>query len=172
MNVDQTLNTLLNGIPDPEVKQFTSNVLKVIPPKLWTIPAASRHHMHDERREYGNLLHTVRVLRICDVLADIADMNQRDRSELFSAAILHDVMKRGPWGDYPYTHDEHPGWMADFMEALPSEYEGKHRIAEYIRWHTGRWGKPPTEVVIEPQDALHIADAVAAHLGGILEEEL
>lgn len=173
MDTNKVVQSLLERIPDLEVRKFTEYVLSSIPDELWKIPATSSHHLEDERGEYGNLIHTVRDFRICEILADISNMGLQDRSELLSSALLHDLRKRGSRGEIPYTHDDHPWWMADFIESVQHYYPGKERIAMYVRCHMGRWSTfpiPVPTVIIHPGDALHIADAVEAHLGEVLGE--
>lgn len=164
------LNAEVELISDTILQVQISQVVNTIASKTWRAPSARNHHLLDEREEWGNLLHTVRVTRMAAVLSEVASLNRRDRDLLRSAAILHDCCKFGLYGEDGYLQYQHPEIVSTLMIELKIQIPNE--VIGIIRQHTGKWGRCRLDWTdnrrITLAFLLHVADATVAHLSEVL----
>ena len=162
-----------NGIKNAEIKKMTKGFLLSAPDYFWTAPSSRNHHPPDERSEGGLALHTLRVVKMADLICDSENSDQATMDVIKSACILHDIRRYGPKKrPSSYSVENHPDLAADLVESYGEKWEPLPRtlcpaIAGCIRTHMGRWGrlKPKTK----EQVMVHLADCLAAHVNEIME---
>jgi 23S rRNA maturation-related 3'-5' exoribonuclease YhaM len=167
------INEEVEKIQDNGARFFTKSIIQVVPERAWRLPSARDHHLSDERGEWGNAIHTLRVSRICDVFADILNLEQFQRDELKSAALLHDVAKHGPDATAPFIYKQHPQLVRALIDRTGV---GHHGIIEScIEQHMGRWGEVPCDWEREKRISLafllHAADCIEARIPTIIGPE-
>ena len=165
-------------IQDPAIREFTQLVLCVSAEGNWRGISGYNHHLQDERGEWGNLIHTLRVLTIVNVLCDLLNLLQRDRDVLRSAAILHDSCKHGVDAEYEKILSwTHPQLVAELVSRAGIEY--LQPVKECIEQHTGRWGSVPCNWAgamvlagaignITLPFLLHVADCIESNLPDVM----
>jgi hypothetical protein len=162
-------------ITDSEIHDLTLTVAKAAPEDSWRLPTSRDHHKIDERGEWGNLLHTLRVARICDVFADILNLDSLESNLLKSAAILHDSCKHGVNAEAAFIYKEHPYLVRSlFTKAgIDCRQPTPSYILNCIEQHMGRWGATPfdwadrIECKVNLSFLLHSADCIEARLDRI-----
>lgn len=162
------LHSLIRQIQDVSIFGFVMKMLDVAPQSFWERASASKHHLEDERSKYGNLLHTIRVVKLTIVLCDVTNLPQLKRDILVASAVLHDMCKYGVHDEFEYTHKDHPSFVRKRAKehSLFCPYDDP--IFKIIEAHMGRWGTPPVTPTIDSRYLLHIADATIAHLGDVM----
>lgn len=178
----QQLLDEVNNIQDPDIREFTINVVELAPRDCWRLPSGRDHHLKDEVGKWGNLIHTVRVIRICATLCDILDLDQFERDILRSAASLHDVAKHGINAEAKWIYKEHPQLVSALIDKLgvtTTNINHHTMIVAIIEQHMGRWGQIPCDwheiknlngpdiLRVTLSLLLHIADCIEARLPGM-----
>lgn len=155
----------VNKIQDPATREYVTKIVESAPENSWKLPSSRDHHLRDERGDWGNLYHTVRVTRICDTLADILDLGQGSKDILRAAAVLHDVCKHGIDAEAVFIYKEHPHLVKGLVEKLGLELDIE--VNNCIEHHMGRWGKAGGWTIdsqINLPFLLHLADCIEARL--------
>lgn len=165
------LYRILDTIENDEVGLFTRRMLAVVPDSFWVRRASREHHLEDERGEYGNLIHTIRVAMTTDTLCDIPPITGLNRDILTSAAILHDTCRYGLDDNNESTVGEHAQLVRQLAkrEQLTCKYDDN--IFEAIEAHMGRWGTSIYTPELSFNSILHIADVVCARVTEVLNKE-
>jgi len=152
-----------------ELRDCVHKAVHAIGVRAWQMPSSVYHHLPDERVEWGNLVHTLRVVRVCAVLSDILLLVQRERDILRSAAVLHDICKYGIDADAERILTIHPLLVRQFLDR-----EGivcDPLVLTCIESHMGRWGSERCDWMASRQITLpfllHIADCIVARLGNL-----
>lgn len=166
------LNLELEKIKNNELQNFVKQVLDVIPVDSWKLPSSRDHHLKDECEEWGNLIHTLRVMKVCDVMADIMECDQFKKDLLKSAAILHDCCKHGVNAEAAFIYNDHPLLVRKLIEKNGIESEYIEIILTIVEAHMGRWGPKNPQWMDDRKISLvyllHVADCVEAHIDEIL----
>ena len=161
-------------ISDPDIKTFTLKAIHGIPENIWKQPSSWNHHLPDEREEWGNALHSLRVTDVCLMLADSLLIVGISRDYLLSAALLHDIGKRGLKGDTVKVQTRsHPFIVESMLTELNIRVENSNLIFEVIRDHMGRWtyGTAPDFLktrLVNNSMVLHLADCIVARWAEIV----
>jgi hypothetical protein len=164
----------INLIADSDIRTFTLKVVDKTPGDSWRMPSSRDHHLRDECGEWGNLIHTLRVVRICEWLTDILDLPQVQRDLLKAAAILHDSCKHGVDAEATWIYRDHPALVRLLVDRAGCSCRQRETILSIIESHMGRWGNPPEywrDGRVSLRLLLHIADCVEARLSHILNTE-
>ena len=153
-------------IEDPDINAFTFKMLQVAPESFWLRPSSKNHHPLDERKPYGNLRHTIRVVHTVGVLCDVMGQFyfQITKDMMMSAAVLHDIGRHGMDGDADKSVLDHPKIPRRLAELHGISCTKSSMIFLMIEKHMGRWGEHGYTPTIEPWVALHVADAICAHM--------
>lgn len=164
----------INTIKTQSIKDLTLDVFNSSPINSWKMNSSRDHHMVDERGEWGNLIHTLRVVKICDTLADVLNLPQESKDILKSAAILHDSCKHGLNAEYQFITYDHPYLVKQLIEKSKVECPFKYQIIDIISRHMGRWDKrnTPTKTVCDWIDGNHITLAFLLHSADCIEARL
>lgn len=167
----KALEGIVDDIVDTDIRDFTREMLEVLPDAYWLRPASTRYHLLDERGLYGNLKHTIRVVHTVDVVCSIVgdSFPQLTRDMLKSAAILHDGGRHGLLGDSDTSLPNHPKLPRELAEQKGISCEHSNRIFNLIELHMGRWGESPLTPLIDPWAVLHLADVFCASSQVIFE---
>jgi HD superfamily phosphohydrolase YqeK len=163
------------------IRQFTIDCLAEAPDYFWTLPASTggEHHATDEIKEGGLILHTRRVVRMCQHLIGMSETLWTPKLEdkLISAAILHDTFRCGRKGREKYcpkirddpdselvlcTDSMHPLYPAWELKEIAEKYgDFAQEILQAIAQHYGRWLKIKVETSGVGR-VLHMADYIAS----------
>jgi hypothetical protein len=172
------------SINTPRLKEFTLRVIKELPESVWKLPSSFYHHLPDERGEWGNAIHSIRVCDTAMILADSLLVYGESLDSLKSATLLHDVGKHGPNGNLKIIQTSyHPFEVAGMIEVLGFDPKDYQDVLLPIEGHMGRWTKHvPTWLpdflklqkigdtsfrVVDNTMLLHLADCIAARMGDI-----
>lgn len=155
-----------NKIIDPELKHQVLKAIDGAPVDSWKKASARDHHVRDECGEWGNLIHTVRVVRICNTLADILELPPRAKDILRSAALLHDSCKHGVRAEARFIYREHPQLVKQLVSKIGVDLFPD--VIDAIEQHMGRWGTVQCDWTAENKITipflLHAADCIEARL--------
>lgn len=187
-----TLEPLLEEIDmivDQQIKQFVRSVL-LKATLFWEIPSVFSEvdNPPDEHDIGGQVLHTKRVFRICQLICEsyTGILSSTDKDVVLAAALLHGVtkgvlMNGTPTFDefYPYTVDRFVSMVRREDEVHATENESSVlyiqeaqvlRILRLIRCQRGPWSPIPETFPIDPDEMiLHIADHIASKLHWVID---
>ncbi len=147
---------------DPSIRDFVLNMLSYALPGFYERPASTRHHPLDERGEGGNLLHTIRVVKVMLVLVDVSTIKGVERDVLVASAILHDLCRYGLEDEFEHSCKNHPSLVRKVAEEHSLSCDCYDVVMRIIENHMGQWGDPQFIPHISMDGMLHIADAVCA----------
>jgi HD superfamily phosphohydrolase YqeK len=157
----------MSSIYNDSIRSWTMGMMSHAPQAFWDRPSSStgKYHKDDENGEYGQVIHTLRVIAIAEHLVRMADLSDIERDVLISAASLHDICKYGVEGQSDHTMSEHPQLVKNLWEKnlviLPKcDYD--HQVIGTILQHSGRWGSSPRPPSTELGKLLHIADFISS----------
>lgn len=156
----------INKIQDPELRQYTYAIASSAPVDSWKLPSSRDHHLRDECGAWGNLIHTVRVARVCAMMSRVLDMDQPESDTLRSAAVLHDICKHGVNAEAVFIYKEHPQLFKKLVEKLGLDLNPE--VNGCIEEHMGRWGPVSAGWNLGDQInirfLLHLADCIESQL--------
>lgn len=158
------------------MKEIVVNTLLAVPKQFWIAPASSsgKYHSADECAQMGLILHTKRVCKCANFLAqdpeywdEMKENNYIPYDGLIASAILHDCVKSGrTWG--AYTVSDHPKLAAELVIEVNGNTPFTQSIAKTIKTHMGWkwgdriWGNPQDAPKTLCQKLLHKADMMAS----------
>ncbi len=172
MDTKGELIARLEAIEDKEIKGFTKELLKAAPEVYWTARASKNHHLSDERLVGGNLLHTLRVVRLLDLIAESCRIMGLEKDTLIAAGILHDLCRYGLEGNSGYTVPEHPLLVRALAIRLNLDFRNTLKgdtLLSIIERHMGIWGNPPFKPEVNLDSLLHLADCISARAEEVWE---
>lgn len=190
---DDILSPLLeeiNLINNEDIKSFIRSIL-LKADMFWEIPSSfsGKYHPKDEHDSGGNVLHTKRVVRIANILADSYSLSEEERDMVLAACLIHDVTKGIRSEDKGSFHYDpmHPYTVNRFVlqcQHTDKEYANDthsstlflqedivQSILRLVRCHLGPWSPVPETFPITYLDYIvHIADNVASKLHIVIED--
>jgi HD superfamily phosphohydrolase YqeK len=157
----------MGSISNDSIRSWTMSLMTLAPQAFWAKPSSStgKYHKEDENGEYGQVIHTLRVIAVAEHLAKMVDLNDLEKNILISAAALHDICKYGIEGQSEHTLSEHPQlvkslWEKNLLVLPKCEYD--HLIIGTILQHSGRWGSLPLPPSTKLGKLLHVADFISS----------
>lgn len=168
------LDKRISLIKDMPVHDFTWTVVHRIPESIWKMPSSFRHHLPDERGEWGNAIHSLRVTDLSLVIADSLLVVGMQKDCLISAALLHDIGKRGLHGDASIIQtSRHPYLVREIIKSLggiPGDWEA---VLYPIECHMGKWSANNLPDFLSTKKAdnsmiLHLADCIVARWAEVI----
>lgn len=157
----------MSSIYNDSIRSWSMSMMSHAPQAFWDKPASStgRYHKEDENDQYGQVIHTLRVIAVAEHLVRMSDLTDIERDILISAASLHDICKYGVDGESEHTLSEHPQlvkslWERNLLILPKCDYD--HQIIATILQHSGRWGGLPLPSSTKLGKLLHIADFMAS----------
>lgn len=157
----------MSSISDDSIRSWTMSMMAHAPQAFWDKSASStgKYHKEDENGQYGQVIHTLRVIAVAEHLVRMADLSDIERDILISAASLHDICKYGVDGQSEHTLSEHPQlvkslWEMNLLILPKCEYDSQ--IIGTILQHSGRWGGLPHPPATILGKLLHIADFISS----------
>lgn len=167
----------LEMIEDSDLREIVKACLKNAPGYFFNIPASSSGKYHPEYAlgEGGLVRHTKAAVKIANDLLNLEQYSHLDKSQIISALILHDVVKKGRT-ETDHTVFEHPILAAQFLmetyiDSGHSTIEMSRKIdnvCKMIKSHMGQWNTnhssdsnlpKPTE---ESEQFVHLCDYLAS----------
>lgn len=172
MKLSVALGRVVNSITNDSIRHFTEEMLlkSFVNMKL---PASRSHHLPDEREEFGNTLHTLRVASLCKLIADavsVEDGSALNTDILKSAACLHDVCRHGLLGLSEESRPAHPYLVRELAREFNLTCDYFDDIMAVIESHMGRWGEKPVAFEIDTALALHLADCIVARWAEVMPD--
>lgn len=159
-------------IPDTEIRDMVTDITNKLPNAFWFREASTKYHHEEEQGEQGNLIHSLRVSKIIDIIypglskrlenGKVVPVNDPVRYSLLKGAgLLHDGKRHGKDGDEPYTAKDHASIMGNF---ILDNYSGPKAsaLAQLIMAHMGQWDPSPVPIDAPDKAILHFADNIAA----------
>lgn len=164
----------LGYIKDDEIKEFTKNIILLLPDYFFEVSASSTGKYHPEYAlgEGGLVRHTQAAVRIAIELFKIESFkySEKQKDIIISALILHDGAKLGI-PKQKYTITEHPLVISKFIKDNNKilNNEDLWIITECIESHMGQWVYDyKTKKVVLPkpkkdiQSFVHLCDYLAS----------
>ncbi len=149
-------------ISNSSIRVFVQDMVSLGRSSFFTRPASRNHHLPDERGESGNLLHSIRVIKIVLILADACGSTKDVRDILVAAATLHDLRRYGSKDEFDHSCENHPLLVRMMAKEHGLSCDYFELIMRIIENHMGRWGNPPYIPQLGLDDILHFADCVSA----------
>ncbi len=157
----------MSSIYNDSIRSWTMSMMSHAPQAFWDKASSSTglYHKDDENCEYGQVIHTLRVIAVAKHLVRMSDLSNIERDVLISAASLHDICKYSVEGQSDHTLSEHPQlvkrlWEKNLLILPKCDYD--HQVIGTILQHSGRWGgipRPPATILGK---LLHIADFISS----------
>ncbi len=165
----EDLNSLIDRIVTKDFRVLTEETLKVASFTFWTKHCSLKYHPVDERGLYGNLIHSIRVAKLCLIMVDSCAYRRWDIDRVLSGALVHDVCRYGLDGKSQWTHPDHPRLVRQLMDEndIGLSNPVRETLLLDIEKHMGRWDKASYAPRVVPSDLLHLADAIDAKLEDI-----
>ncbi len=154
-------------ISSTSIRVFVQDMVSLERSSFFTQPASRNHHLLDERGESGNLLHTIRVVKIVLMLAEACGMTRDPKDILIASAVLHDLCRYDQEGKH--IGKGHPLLVRKLAEEYGLVCSFYELIMDMIEKHMGKWGDPPFTPNIGMDAILHLADCVEAHLPEVIQ---
>ncbi len=151
-------------IRDKDLRELVRKVVSELPEAYWKREASKVYHPQDERGEGGNLLHTLRVIKIADRILDTTNFGSLERDIIKAGSILHDGNRHGEDGASRVTVKEHPILIRKLVESkVEPGIPGISELLEVLEKHMGKFQNPSYPVEsISLSDVVHIADYLAS----------
>ena len=180
----------INMISDEAIKSFVRSLL-LKSENFWDIPSSfsGKYHPYDEHGYGGNVLHTKRVVRITNMLAESYNLGPEERDIVLAASIIHDICKGKKEGesDHACYDPMHPYTVGKFVDKCKKkDKEGSsdsdsstlylseeivQSILRLVRCHLGPWSPVPETYPITYLDFIvHLADNVASKIHTVIED--
>ena len=157
-------------IQNKELHNILQNTVYNIPGYFYIIPSSSsgKYHPADELSDGGLLLHTLKTVKVAEVLAPMYSLTDYELELCKVALLLHDSCKSGKVTNCGHTEFLHPIFAAELVvESNPKNKTAK-KVAKLIKTHMGIWTtskyskyklqKPKTKL----QKFVHLCDYVAS----------
>jgi len=187
---DSVLEPLMEEIDlirDPSISSFVRSML-LKSDTFWRIPGSfvNIYHPPDEDNEYGNVLHTKRVVRVALIMCSNFHYANIETDIIVAACLLHDLTKGVSDKDGEIEYDEfHPFTIDRFYEVakrqdllvsetqssvLHLDEETVYRILRIIHCHAGKASKI-METIPQTEEEMIVANAnsVASRLHWIID---
>lgn len=164
------LDDIIGTIENESIRVFTREMIRLSDLNM-KLPASTDHHLPDERKKFGNTLHSVRVASLCVLIADAVSIYEDyDNSVdvLKSASTLHDACRHGLFGLSRKSRPDHPYLVREFAKEFDLTCDNFDDIMEVIEAHMGRWGEKPVAFDISAALALHLADCIVARWAEVM----
>lgn len=174
-------------IRDMSVSSFVRSLL-LKSSTFWKIPGSfsSVYHPPDEDNEFGNILHTKRVVRIALIMCSNLSFSNVETDLIIAACILHDLTKGVQSLDGNIDYDEfHPYTIDKFydfakrQDLLASETQSSvlhledelvYRILRLVHCHEGRSSKIPETIPLTEEELIIAnANSIASRLHWVLD---
>lgn len=163
----------LDRIYDHKIKEFARLCLVNSPDYIFgDCPSSSggKYHPIDELCPEGTLIHMKKVFTMAYEIVKGLDCEQ-SRDIVTTAALVHDLRKRGPGKGALHTIKDHPAHAAklvdEVQEATQLLTDEQHEmLRNCVGYHYGPWSEDPWKKPIEDYTkeelALYISDFVVS----------
>ena len=128
-------------IQNKELHDILQNTVYNIPGYFYIIPSSSsgKYHPADELSDGGLLLHTLKTVKVAEVLAPMYSLTEYELELCKVALLLHDSCKSGKVTNCGHTEFLHPIFAAELVvESNPKNKTAK-KVAKLIKTHMGIW---------------------------------
>jgi hypothetical protein len=163
----------LDRIYDHKVREFARLCLVNAPDYIFEdCPSSSsgKYHPIDELSPDGTLVHMKKVFTMAYEIVKGLDC-ETSRDIVLTAALVHDLRKKGPGKGFGHTIKDHPAHAAklvdEVQEATQLLTDEQHQmLRNCVGYHYGPWGedpwKKPMEQYTKEELALYISDFVVS----------
>lgn len=163
----------LRRIYDQKIREFARLCLVYAPDYIFIdCPSSSggKYHPLDELSADGTIIHIRKVFTMAyEIVKGLACEDRRDI--VLTAALVHDLRKKGPFNQTGHTlrdHADHGAKLVDeVQEATQLLTEEQHQmLRNCVGYHYGPWSEPPWKKPMEEytmeEMALYMSDFVVS----------
>lgn len=161
----------LSMIQDEKVKEFTKEMIELLPEYFFEVPASStgKYHPQYALGRGGLVRHTKAAIGIARELFRLEEykFDPYLQDLIVAALILHDGFKHGA-PKQRYTLIEHPKLIAAYIRGR-SKFIDRESVCHLIETHMGQWVhdyKTGAKVLEKPetkaQKFIHLCDYIAS----------
>lgn len=165
----EIFKSYLDKIQDISIKEFTTYVLNNAPDYFWTLPASTSGQYHG-----GELLinHVICCLKIAEGVCESQfkkHWTQRQKDQLYSAIILHDLFRCGEPGKEEYYSEQRvkeKNYDPKIIGTLKSSRDHAEVGFKQILLLAAKWNSEVDfKLRISEKNLKAISEAVRFHLG-------
>jgi hypothetical protein len=149
-------------IQDPTYYKIAFMALVGLPIANLVKKASKNHHPPDERGYGGNLLHTLRTVKVSRALLASYEVSQLEVDLIQTCALVHDFCRYGVDGSADYTLANHGPLVRVYLRSLGLIGPKVEEICKIVDTHMGRWSPTPYIPKLNKQDFLHTVDMVVS----------
>jgi hypothetical protein len=163
----------LDRIYDHKIREFARLCLIYSPDYLYIdCPSSSggKYHPIDELSPDGTIIHIKKVFTMAyEIVKGLACESNRDI--VVTAALVHDLRKKGPDNRTGHTLKDHPAHAAKLVDEVQEATQlltekQYHMLRNCVGYHYGPWGeepwKKPMDTYTLEELALYISDFVVS----------
>lgn len=163
----------LERIYDHKIREFARLCLVNAPDYIFEdCPSSSSGKFHpiDELSPDGTLIHTKKVFTMAYELVKGLDC-ENNRDIILTAALVHDLRKKGPGKGSTHTVKDHPAHAAKLIDEVQGATQlltdGQYNmLRNCVGYHYGPWSedpwKKPMEQYTKEEMTLYISDFVVS----------
>lgn len=143
-HVQQNISAAVGLIQDPALAASVRTALKAAPAEFFTAPSSStgKYHPADEINPGGLAFHSLRDVKMGDILCDYFKVGGAEKDQILSALLLHDIEKGGvPWHGYAKDHGPIGERFLDGVWDHTKDPALDH-IEELVSNHMAQWNFP------------------------------
>jgi hypothetical protein len=162
--VKQNIEAAIACIQNPMISAVVREAINAAPAEFFTAPSSSsgRYHPADEINVGGLALHSLRDVRMGEMLCDYYDVKGTERDEVLGALLLHDIKKGGdPWDGYDEAHGPNGSKWLDEVWQHKCDPSCNH-MRELVGNHMAQWNFPEPA---PPRDLANQIVSYADYLG-------
>jgi len=174
--VQRNISTAVALIQDPVIRAAVGSAVEAAPKEFFEAPSSStgKYHPADEINPGGLALHSLRDVRVGELLCDYFKIPEgTERDEILGALLLHDIKKGGePWNGYAKDHGPLANRWLDEVWEHKCDASCNH-IRELVGNHMAQWNfpraTPPTDLanqIVSYADYLGSRDNVYVRVPG------
>jgi hypothetical protein len=163
----------LDRIYDGKIREFARLCVINAPDYIFEdCPSSTggKYHPIDELAPDGTIIHTKKVFTMAYEMVKAMDC-ENSRDIVLTAALVHDLRKKGPGKGSAHTVKDHPNHAAKLVDEvqeatqLLTEYQHK-MLRNCVGYHYGPWSEAPWKKPIDEytreETALYMSDFVVS----------
>lgn len=163
----------LDRIYDHKIKEFARLCIAYAPDYIFEdCPSSSsgKYHPVDELSPDGTIIHIKKVFTMAYELVKGLDC-ESNRDIVVTAALVHDLRKKGPDNRTGHTLKDHPAHAAKLVDEVQEATqlltkEQYQMLRNCVGYHYGPWGeepwKKPMDTYTKEELALYVSDFVVS----------
>ncbi|MBM3461012.1 MAG: hypothetical protein FJX76_02820 [Armatimonadetes bacterium] len=160
-SVKQNINAAIACIQNPMIAAVVRQAMDAAPAEFFTAPSSStgKYHPADEINPGGLALHSLRDVRMGEMLCDYYGVEGLEKDEILGALLLHDIKKGGdPWNKYDKAHGPNGAkWLGEVWGEDHKCNASCNHMRELVGKHMAQWNFP------EPSPPSDLANQIVSY---------